>query len=132
MDIAPFVGLEPDRNMKDMEIFHLHRSRIPTALFKQIVQSIDVMLVQYGPPFEHRTKEATSRFVSPVSVSHFSNHQCTHTFHGFTLRSSITLLPYLALHSGTNLNQSLRAALLEWSITSLAQRLILLQFFSLK
>jgi hypothetical protein len=117
MDIAPFVGLEPDRNMKDMEIFHLHRSRIPTALFKQIVQSIDVMLVQYGPPFEHRTKEATSRFVSPVSVSHFSNHQCTHTFHGFTLRSSIT---------------SLRAALLEWSITSLAQQLILLQFFSLK
>jgi hypothetical protein len=38
------------------------------------------MLVQYGPPAMHGTKEATSRFVSPVSMGHFFDHQCTHTF----------------------------------------------------
>jgi hypothetical protein len=37
----------------DIETFRLHRSRIPTALFKSIVQDIDIMLVQYGPPIEH-------------------------------------------------------------------------------
>jgi hypothetical protein len=68
--------------MKDIEIFHLHRSRIPTPLFRQIVQDIDIMLVQYGPPAEHETQEATSQFVSPVSIlSCFSDHQCTYMFH---------------------------------------------------
>lgn len=67
--IAPFVGLEPDRNMKDIDIFHLHRSQIPTALFKSIVQDIDIMLLQYGPPIEHETEEASSRFLSSVSAT---------------------------------------------------------------
>jgi hypothetical protein len=61
--------------MNDIETFGLHRSRIPTGLFKSIVQDIDVMLVQYGPPVEHRTEEARSRFLSPVSASHFSDHR---------------------------------------------------------
>ncbi|KAF8493301.1 hypothetical protein F5888DRAFT_1618085 [Russula emetica] len=65
-DIAPFVGLQPDLNMTDIKTFALHRSRIPTALFKSIVQDIDVMLVQYGPPIEHETEEATSQFLSPI------------------------------------------------------------------
>ncbi|KAF8490024.1 hypothetical protein F5888DRAFT_1869455 [Russula emetica] len=56
-DIAPFVGLQPDLNMTDIKTFALHRSRIPTALFKSIVQDIDVMLVQYGPPIEHERKK---------------------------------------------------------------------------
>jgi hypothetical protein len=59
----------------DIEFFDLYRSRIPTALFKSIVQDIDVMLVQYGPPINHETEEARSRFLSPVSTSHFFDHE---------------------------------------------------------
>jgi hypothetical protein len=61
--------------MNDIETFGLRRSRIPTGLFKSIVQDIDVMLAQYGPLVEHRTVEATSRLLSPVSTSHFSDHR---------------------------------------------------------
>ena len=61
--------------MSDIETFGLHRPRIPTGLFKSIMQDIGVMLVQYGPPIEHEMEEATSRFLSPVSASHFSDHQ---------------------------------------------------------
>ena len=65
--IAPFVGLEPSRQMKDIKNFDLHRSRIPTALFKSIVQDINPMMIQYGPPDVHETEETRSRFLSPVS-----------------------------------------------------------------
>jgi hypothetical protein len=99
--IAPFVGLQPNLNMNDIEPLGLHRSRIPTKLFKSIVQDIDVMMVQYGPPIEHFTEEARFRFLSPVSASHFSDHQRTQTF---TLRSITALLPSLALHLGMCLN----------------------------
>ena len=67
--IAPFVGLEPSRQMKDIKNFDLHRSRIPTALFESIVQDINLMMIQYGPPDVHETEETRSRFLSPVSVS---------------------------------------------------------------
>ena len=67
--IAPFVGLDPNRNMHDIATFDLHRSRIPTSLFKSIVQDMDVLLLQYGPPVEHITEEATSRFLAPVRRS---------------------------------------------------------------
>ena len=58
VDIAPLVGLSPYRHTNDIEAFDLRRSRIPTALFKSIVEDIDLMLVQYGPPIEHCTEEA--------------------------------------------------------------------------
>jgi len=65
-DIALFVGLQPDLNMNDIKMFGLHRSRIPTGLFKSIVQDIDVMMAQYGPPIENHTEEARFRFLSPI------------------------------------------------------------------
>jgi hypothetical protein len=74
-EIAAFVGLEPNRISNDIEIFGLHRSRIPTGLFKLIVEDIDLMLVQYGPPIEHQNEEVRSRFLSPVSANHFSDHR---------------------------------------------------------
>lgn len=64
--MAPFVGLDPDQMMNDITTFDLYRSRIPTPLFKSIVQDMDVLLSQYGPPDEHETEEATSRFFAPV------------------------------------------------------------------
>lgn len=65
-DMAPFVGLDPNRQMNDIATFDLYRSRIPTSLFKSIVQDMDILLPQYGPPIEHETEEATSRFLAPI------------------------------------------------------------------
>jgi hypothetical protein len=126
--MAPFVGLQRHLEMNDIETFDLHRSRIPTALFKSIVCDIDVMQVQYGPPFEHETEEVRSRFLSPVSVSHFSDHQRTQTS---TLRSLTALLLYLALLLGTGLNLPSRVVSppkAGWSITS-RQLIVPSQFF---
>jgi hypothetical protein len=66
--------------MNDIDTFGLHCSRIPTQLFKLIVQEIDVMMVQHGPLIEHHIKEVRSQFLSPVSASHFPNYQQTETF----------------------------------------------------
>ena len=68
-DIATFIGLEHLKVFRDAETFELHRSRIPTPLFKCIVQDLDIMLMQYGPLSAHQTEETRSRFLSPVSVT---------------------------------------------------------------
>jgi len=44
----------------------LHCSRIPTDVFRSIVVDMDIMLMQYGPLFQHKMEEATFRFFSPV------------------------------------------------------------------
>ena len=69
--IAEFVGLDPVYAFMDAPTFELHRSRIPTALFRKIIDGVNTMMTQYGPPDEHRTGESTSRFFSPVSVTLF-------------------------------------------------------------
>jgi hypothetical protein len=71
-DVASYVGLQPWNKLQDIETFPLHRSRIPTDVFKAIVTDLDVMLMQYGPLPEHETEEARSRFFSPVRVILFS------------------------------------------------------------
>jgi hypothetical protein len=35
-------------------------------VFKSIVEDMDIMLMQYGPPPEQMTEETMSRFFSPV------------------------------------------------------------------
>jgi hypothetical protein len=114
--------------MKDIATFELHRSRIPTTLFKSVVQDIDIMLVQYGLPIDHETEEARSRFLCPASASQLFIRQSKSKF---SLRSLIVLLPYSTLLSGIcpNLFSKVVSLLMaEWSITS--RRLVLLQFFS--
>ena len=64
--IADIVGLNPFQNLKDIGTFDLHRSRIPTHLFKSIVEDMDILMTQYGPLPEQKTEETTSRFLSPV------------------------------------------------------------------
>ncbi len=92
--MAPFVGLQPHHMMRDMVKFEIHRSRIPTTLFKSIVEDMDIMLVQYGPPIEHRTVEAKSQFVSPVSAGKLLMQLSESKF---ALRSLIVLLAYSTL-----------------------------------
>ena len=67
VDIAPFVGLEPQRRMRDIGFFPIRRARIPTSVFKTIVEDMDVLLPQYGSFLFHANEEARSRFLAPVS-----------------------------------------------------------------
>ncbi|KAM6492127.1 hypothetical protein JOM56_011851 [Amanita muscaria] len=62
---APLVGLHPGKELRDIGTFEIHRSRIPTHLFRSIVIDMDIMLMQYGAPPQHKTEEARSRFISP-------------------------------------------------------------------
>ena len=127
-DIAPFVGLAASRRMNDIDTFELHRSRIPTALFKSVVEDINLMMTQYGPPGEHQTEEARSRFLSPVSTRQLFTR---HSRSIFALRSSIVLSLCSTLLLGTCPNPFLRVASstkAEWSITS--RPLVLFHFFS--
>ena len=67
-DIAPRVGLDPLLKGNDMQTFDVHRARIPTALFKEIVEDLGIAMNQYGEPRDHKNEEARSRFLAPVSA----------------------------------------------------------------
>ena len=66
MEVAPLVNLDPAREFNDCPRYHQPRSRILTALFKEIVKDIDLILLQYGPGQCHRSEEARSKFLAPV------------------------------------------------------------------
>ena len=66
-DVAEFVGLEHQQKLKDIGTFDLHRFRIPTQIFKSIVEDMDVLLIQYGPLPDQTNEETRSRFFAPVS-----------------------------------------------------------------
>ncbi|KAN0133984.1 hypothetical protein V8E53_008202 [Lactarius tabidus] len=67
-EIAPFVGLDPIGQiwLCDAPRFNLHRSRIPTSLFKAIVEDMDILLTQYGNLRCQATEEARSCFLAPI------------------------------------------------------------------
>jgi hypothetical protein len=67
-EIAPFVGLDPRRQLYNVPCFNLHRSRIPTSLFKAIVEDMDILLTQYGNLQSQATEDARSRFLAPVGI----------------------------------------------------------------
>lgn len=65
-DIAPRVGLDPLLKGNDMQAFDIHRARIPTALFKAIVEDLGIVMNQYGEPRDHKNEQARSRFLAPL------------------------------------------------------------------
>ena len=67
-DIAHRVGLDPTLGGRDMKTFDIHRARIPTSLFKEIVQDLEIVMKQYGEPLDHKNAAARSRFLAPVST----------------------------------------------------------------
>jgi hypothetical protein len=67
-DIAPFVGLDPSLGCMDAPPFEVKLARLPTQLFRQIVEDIQLVMKQYGPPDDHLNVEARSRFLAPVSL----------------------------------------------------------------
>jgi len=72
-EIAPRIGLDPAARGNDMKTFHIHRARIPTSLFKEIVADLEMTMKQYGEPIQHENEEARSRFLAPVSDSFLPN-----------------------------------------------------------
>lgn len=71
-DIAPYVNLDPFLNLRDAPKFQFTRARLPTFVFKEIVQDMQLVMKQYGPPIEHNNVEARSRFLAPVGIFYMS------------------------------------------------------------
>ncbi|KAM6492144.1 hypothetical protein JOM56_011868 [Amanita muscaria] len=61
--VAPLVGLDPNKELGDIGTFEIHRSRIPTHLFRSIVIDMDIMLMQYGASHQHKTEEVFNHLV---------------------------------------------------------------------
>jgi len=68
-EMAPRVGLDPYGSGSDMQTFDIRRARIPTSLFKDIVQDLEISMKQYGEPNEQANEEARSRCLAPVSMA---------------------------------------------------------------
>ncbi|EJU04517.1 hypothetical protein DACRYDRAFT_48581, partial [Dacryopinax primogenitus] len=66
--IARKVGLDASFSLQDVPTFPLHRARIPTSLFKEIVGDIELAVKQYGLPHEQDNEATRSRFISSVSL----------------------------------------------------------------
>ncbi|TDL16564.1 hypothetical protein BD410DRAFT_901961 [Rickenella mellea] len=63
--VAPYVDLDPIASFHDASLFDLQRSRIPTPVFRTIVEDMDIMMLQYGP-LDHESEQATSRTLAPI------------------------------------------------------------------
>ena len=50
-EVAPLVGNNPVMNLRDIGTFQIHRSQIPTDLFKLIVTDMDMMLLLFVQKF---------------------------------------------------------------------------------
>ena len=105
LDIAPFVGLDPLRNFGDAPLFDLRRSRIPTALFRDIVTDMDVLLIQYGTLQNHTTEEVEITFPRSCEYPCYITARITE-FKKISIRSSIACWLSLAVLSGTRQNHS--------------------------
>ena len=86
-----------------MPTFTINRARLPLALFKEVVQDIELAMKQYGKPVHHGNEEARSRFLAPVCptlhspyfVSDFEKifNRTVARFHSLILNDPETLMP---------------------------------------
>lgn len=69
-DIAPFIGLGPFQKLADISTYELHRSRIPTALFHEIVKDIkrNMLITRYNSPGGHPIVLAVALVLNPVRI----------------------------------------------------------------
>lgn len=66
--IAPFVGLDPSEHLQDAPTLTMQRARIPDFFFRKIVMDIDGIMMQYGPPMNHKNAEVRYRTLAPASI----------------------------------------------------------------
>lgn len=64
---APFVGLEPSLGLQDAPTLEMNRARIPNVLFREIIEDIEIVMKQYGPPGDQNLA-ARFRFLAPASI----------------------------------------------------------------
>ncbi|OJD11012.1 hypothetical protein AJ78_08130 [Emergomyces pasteurianus Ep9510] len=64
--IAPFVHLSAELAGSDIQRVEVCRSRIPDAMFREIVTDVDESLTQYGPLEDHDNEETRSRFFAAL------------------------------------------------------------------
>ena len=64
--IAPYVNLSAERAGSDIQRVEVFRSRIPDAMFREIITDVDESLTQYGPLDDHDDEETRSRFIASV------------------------------------------------------------------
>lgn len=65
-DIAPRVGLQFELAGKDMPTIDIHRARIPTSLFKDIIGDAQIIMNLYGEPGCYKNEEAKSWFLGAL------------------------------------------------------------------
>ena len=61
--------LDPFDEGNDIPGFKIQRARIPTTLFKFLVEDLNIIMKQYGGNYYHKNEEAKSRFFAAVSAS---------------------------------------------------------------
>ncbi|KZO95673.1 cytochrome P450 [Calocera viscosa TUFC12733] len=64
--IARKVGLDASFSLQDTPTFPLHRARIPTSLFRDIVGDVELAVKQYGLPHEQDNEPTRSRFIASI------------------------------------------------------------------
>jgi len=72
--MARKVGLDASFSLQDTPTFPLHRARIPTPIFKEIVGDVEQAVKQYGMPHEQDNEPTRSRFIASIFArlsSHF-------------------------------------------------------------
>ncbi|KAF3315328.1 hypothetical protein TWF173_003872 [Orbilia oligospora] len=62
--MAQRVHLDPHAMVGDAPTFQVHRARIRSQEFRQIIQDFEILGNQYGPPADHLTEAGRSRYIS--------------------------------------------------------------------
>ncbi|KAK6354288.1 hypothetical protein TWF730_008700 [Orbilia blumenaviensis] len=62
--MAERVHLDPHAMVGDAPTFQVHRARIRSLDFRQIIQDFEILGNQYGPPADHLTEAGRSRYIS--------------------------------------------------------------------
>jgi hypothetical protein len=67
--IAPMMGVSLDLPFPcpDSPSFVVKRARLPERKFKAICDRVQMVVMEYGPPFSAGNEETKSRFLAPVS-----------------------------------------------------------------
>jgi hypothetical protein len=98
--MAPRVGLQPTLFGNDLPKFDIHRARIPTPLFKDIIKDLDIIMKQYGEPRDHGNEVARSRFLAPVSIFSWGSLATAHDVLSFlTEPSPFSIWPFVTFQN---------------------------------
>ena len=73
--IAPYIHLSAERAGSDIQRVEVFRSRIPDAMFREIITDVDESLTQYGPLDDHDNEETFTVYCRCM-LTFFSDYFC--------------------------------------------------------